>query len=111
MFLSHRTLALLALLVLLTSCASSPQIEQTAPLFQHDMATGATPWTHSRFDDEEGKFTFALFSDLTGGEREGVYEVAIEQLRLLRPELIVNVGDLIEGGTTDREQLARDLEP
>ena len=106
MLLSHRTPALLALLVLLTSCASSPQIEQTAPLFQHDMANGATPWTHNRFDDEEGKFTFALFSDLTGGERDGIFNVAVEQLRLLRPELIVNVGDLIEGGTADREQLS-----
>ena len=31
--------------------------------------------------------------------------MAVKQLRLLRPELIVNVGDLIEGGDADREQL------
>jgi hypothetical protein len=104
------TALLLATLTLLTACAGSqpaePQAE--APLFRHDITGEVTPWTHSDFDNEEGKFTFALFSDLTGGEREDVFAVAIEQLRLLRPELIVNVGDLIEGGTTDREQLANE---
>ena len=35
--------------------------------------------------------------------RERVFEIAIAQLALLRPELIMNVGDLIDGGTTDRE--------
>ena len=47
---------------------------------------------------------FAVFSDLTGGERERVFEIAVAQLNLLRPELIVNVGDLIDGGT-DRAEL------
>ena len=40
-----------------------------------------------------------MFSDLTGGEREGVFEVAVAQLNMLRPEIIVNVGDLIDGST------------
>jgi hypothetical protein len=102
----------LLLLVLLTACVGNPPAD-TPPgaeptVFVHDFGGGETPWTHSEFDDEEGKFTFALFSDLTGGERQGVFQVAIEQLRLLRPELIVNVGDLIEGGTTDRDQLERE---
>jgi hypothetical protein len=47
---------------------------------------------------------FAIFSDLTGGERNGVFELAVEQLNLLRPELVVNVGDLIEG-STDRGEI------
>ena len=101
-------LLLPATLLLLAACASRPPADPGSAVFQHDISGEVRPWTHENFDDEEGKFTFALFSDLTGGEREGVYEVAIEQLRLLRPELIVNVGDLIEGGTTDREQLARE---
>jgi predicted MPP superfamily phosphohydrolase len=49
---------------------------------------------------------FAVFADITGGEREGVFEMAVEQLNLLRPELIVNVGDLIDGDT-DRAELDR----
>ena len=99
---------LLVLLILLTACASSQPTHSEATQFQHDIAGQATPWTHSSFDNEEAKFTFALFSDLTGGEREDIFEVAVEQLNLLRPELIVSVGDLIEGGTADREQLARE---
>ena len=99
---------LLVLLILLTACAGSQPNQPEALQFRHDIQGQATPWTHSNFDNEEAKFTFALFSDLTGGEREGIFEVAVEQLNLLRPELIVSVGDLIEGGTTDREQLTRE---
>jgi hypothetical protein len=101
---------LITTLSLLTACAARQQVGTpgASPVFEHDVTGPATPWTHSNFDDEEGKFTFALFSDLTGGEREGIFEVALEQLRLLRPELIVNVGDLIEGGSRDRGQLARE---
>ena len=76
--------------------------------FEHDFATGATPWSHDNFDDGEGKFTFAVFSDLNGGERARVFEVAVEQLSLLRPELILSVGDLIDGGTEDRAKLTRE---
>ena len=54
-------------------------------------------WNRAQFDSADGKFTFAIFSDLTGGEREHVFEIAVAQLNLLRPELIINVGDLIEG--------------
>jgi len=59
------------------------------------------PWSGEHFDDSGNKFTFAIHSDLTGGEREDIYEVAVAQLSLLRPEFIINVGDLIEGGTED----------
>jgi hypothetical protein len=103
----YRSLPLLIAVMLGAACAGNPRPAQDPSLFQHDMGDAqARPWTHSDFDNEEGKFTFALFSDLTGGERAGVFEIAVEQLRLLRPELIVSVGDLIEGGTDDRAQLA-----
>lgn len=69
--------------------------------FRSELNSEAKPWTHSRFDSHEDKFTFAVFADLTGREREGVFEVAMEQLNLLRPEFIVNVGDLIEGNSDD----------
>lgn len=75
---------------------------------QHDIKTNAKPWTNEQFDADNNKFTFAVFSDLTGGEREHIFKVAIAQLALLRPELIMSVGDLIEGGTTDRDQLSKE---
>ena len=96
-----------AVCLLLFACASQQPVADVEPAsFVHEIGEGPLPWTDQGFDNSAEKFTFALFSDLTGGEREGIFSVAIEQLRLLRPELIVSVGDLIEGGTTDREQLA-----
>lgn len=99
---------LLGLLILISACAGKSPTEPQSPVFQHDFSTPVVPWTHDNFDDEPGKFTFALFSDLTGGERDGVFEVAVEQLNLLRPELIISVGDLIEGGSEDHGQLNRE---
>ena len=99
-----RRLALL-LLLSLAACAGTPPAQ---PVFVHDIASGSTPWTDAAFDNADSKFTFAVFSDLTGGERAGIFAVAVEQLRLLRPELILSVGDLIEGGSEDRAQLARE---
>ncbi len=75
--------------------------------FQHKVSGDSKPWTHEAFDSHQDKFTFAVFSDLTGGERERVFEIAVEQLALLRPELIINVGDLIEGGTDDIDEIDR----
>ena len=66
---------------------------------------GPTPWTHSQFDNTNEKFTFAVFSDLNGGERERIFEVAVAQLALLRPELIMSIGDLIDGDSEDRSAL------
>jgi predicted phosphodiesterase len=104
----HQLSMLLVVLIFISACAGQPRSESESPVFQHNFTGSAVPWTRSNFDDESDKFTFALFSDLTGGERDGVFEVAVEQLRLLRPELIVSVGDLIDGGTMDHEQLARE---
>ena len=74
--------------------------------FSHEFADDTTPWTHENFDSADDKFTFAIFSDLYGGERERIFNIAMAQLNLLRPELILSVGDLINGGTEDRKQLA-----
>jgi hypothetical protein len=101
-----RLLSCLLTAALIAACAAGPQ--GSAPVFEHAVASGPVPWTHDRFDSDPEKFTFAVFSDLTGGERAGIFDVAIEQLRLLRPELIVNVGDLVEGGDFPREHLVRE---
>jgi hypothetical protein len=74
-------------------------------MFQHDVSGQVLPWTNEVFDAANEKFTFAVFSDLTGGERERVFEIAVAQLAMLRPELIINVGDLIEGGTDDLAEI------
>ena len=88
----------------LFGCASVTDIRD--PLFRHDVASGPTPWTKPGFDVGDDRFTFAVFSDLTGGERPRIFEIAVAQLNLLRPELIMNVGDLIEGASASKEALA-----
>ena len=104
----HRLVAVFAALVLVASCS-----EQSAPtgssttggraVLEHDIVRGPTPWTDRDFVYDADAVRFAVFADLTGGERDGIFEIAVEQLNMLRPELIVNVGDLIEGSTDPRE--------
>jgi len=89
-----------ALFCVVLGC-SGPATPPVDPVFQHGVSGEVRPWTHEKFDTTQDKFTFAVFSDLTGGERERIFEIAVAQLAMLRPELIINVGDLIEGGTED----------
>ena len=97
---------LLALCCSLLSLSSFSQDPQKAGI-QAELLKGPYPWTHDKPDAENGKFMFAVFSDLTGGERADVFEIAVHQLNLFRPEIIVNVGDLIEGGSDSTEELNR----
>lgn len=95
-----RSLPIVALLFVFVGCSGPPAAPEN-PDFVLPETGSVQPWTNDSFDAGEDKYTFAVHSDLTGGEREGIYEVAIAQLSLLRPEFIINVGDLIEGGTED----------
>jgi len=82
--------------------------ERPAAAFEHALPSGVVPWTSERFDVEgagaadEG-FTFAIVSDLNAGERADIFKIAVQQLALLRPELIMSVGDLIDGVSTTPE--------
>ncbi len=78
--------------------------------FHHHFQSGPTPWSDNEFDRSQEKFTFAIFSDLNGGEREKVFEVAVAQLSLLHPEFILSLGDLIDGGTENKETLKNEWE-
>lgn len=91
--------------LLILSCKKEPKPE---PIFVHDIKNGPTPWTSSTFEETEADFTFALISDLNGGEREGVYSRAVIQLNRMDPTFVLSVGDLIDGGTADTMQLAKE---
>lgn len=80
------------------------------PIFEHDILSGPTPWTSDSFELEEEDFTFAIISDLTGGERPNIYATAVGQLNRLDPTFVLSVGDLIEGGTEDTAQLEKEWE-
>ena len=64
--------AVLTLVTLLLGC-SGPSIRPGKTLFQHDVPGNIVPWTNKAFDSSDDKFTFAIFSDLTGGERERIF--------------------------------------
>lgn len=78
----RQLLIMSAVFLLVSACAGTPPVEPESPVFQHEFTGAQLPWTNDQFDNAEDKFTFAVFSDLNGGEREGVFEVAVEQLRL-----------------------------
>jgi hypothetical protein len=75
------------------------------PRFDHGLGDGPHPWSSESFAAAEGDFTFAIIGDLTGGERPGIFEIGARQLALLRPEIILSIGDLIEGASEDSAAL------
>jgi predicted phosphodiesterase len=99
------TFLLMSIGMLLLGCEPG---QKNLPQFDHDVKEGPAPWTSDVFEIEEDDFTFAIISDLTGGEREGVYSTAVKQLNRLDPTFVMSVGDLIEGGTEDSLQLAKE---
>ena len=99
-----KNLFLAILIIGLVSCHDAGN----KPTFLHDVKDGPTPWTSDTFEPEEDDFTFAIISDLNGGEREGVYSAAVSQLNRLDPTFVLSVGDLIDGGTEDSVQLAKE---
>ena len=52
---------------------------------------------------EEGAFTFAIFGDRTGGPHKGVNVLAqaVADVNLIEPDLVMTVGDLIDGYDND----------
>ena len=93
---------LLTAVVLLAGCASTGT-------FHYDNAAlpGAKPWTSEAFNNKPDEFQFAVIGDRTGGSNlEGIFPRAIDQLNLLRPEFVINVGDLVEGYAEDKAKAA-----
>ncbi len=101
----HHLIFLSTIIIIFVGCGRTTE-NRTNPTFEHDIKSGPTPWTSDVFELEEDDFTFAIIADLTGGERQGVFSTAVEQLSWLDPTFVVSVGDLIEGGTEDSLQLA-----
>jgi predicted phosphodiesterase len=85
------------------SKASAEQNKETA-VFIYDRAaiTGPKPWTSENFRNNPDNFQFAVVGDRTGGsDPGGIFNRAMEQLDLLQPEFVINVGDLVEGYAKD----------
>ena len=96
--------------VLLLFALACTNTSQSSREFEYSIENGPKPWTNEVFEAGEVDFTFAIISDLTGGERPGIFKVAVEQLNMLDPDFVLSVGDLIEGGTEDTNQLIKEWE-
>ena len=84
----------------------SAACQAVAADFHHGLS-GPKPWTSESFLDDPQEFHFAIIGDLTGDERPNVYAAAVEKLNLLRPEFVMSVGDLVQGGGVGRTALER----
>jgi hypothetical protein len=66
------------------------------------------PVTEKPYAGAADTLRFAIFSDRTGGARQGIFEDAVKKMSLLLPEFVINVGDCVEGYTQDADQLNRE---
>ena len=57
--------------------------------------------------DEQDAFTFVIFGDRTGGPVEGIKVLAdaVRDVNLLTPDLVMTVGDLVQGYNSDEKWL------
>ena len=88
---------LLAGIILQSGCSTA--------VFHFDRAAlpDAKPWTSEDFKNDPDNFQFAVIGDRTGGANvQGTFAIAMDQLNLLQPEFVINVGDLVEGYTKDK---------
>lgn len=92
------------------ACVVAALAACSSPVFKSDIASGPAPWTHTAFDDAPEDFSFAVVADLESGYRPGVFDVALAELKLLRPTFILTIGDMIDGGTEDVPELKRQWE-
>ncbi len=97
----------LIIFLMLVPLACKKQVNKV-PVFVHDIAQGPKPWTGETFKEGGDDFTFAIISDLNGGERQGVFNVAVAQINRLEPTFVLSIGDLIDGGTEDMATLAKE---
>lgn len=68
--------------------------------FSHQLKGEKFPWT--RIPNISGDdYRFVIISDLTGGEKEGVFEKVVDKINMLAPDFVMCVGDLIDGYTLD----------
>ena len=100
-------MALLTGLILQSGCSTSPSVNPPSA-FQYDQAVmpEAKPWTSKDFKNNPDNFQFVIIGDRTGGANaEHTFALAMDQINLLLPEFVINVGDIIEGYADDKDEL------
>ena len=87
--------------------AAAAKTPSRAGRFEADLPkAGVKPWTAMPVLGAS-PLRFAVIGDHTGLARPGVFEQGLRQVSWLQPDFILSVGDLIEGYTEDRVEIAR----
>ncbi len=78
------------------AAAQSPEFPERMPIVERP------------FSSDPDKFSFAIIGDKTGGglDKWHVFDRSIDEINTLKPDFAIMVGDLIQGDTSDLEQLA-----
>jgi hypothetical protein len=66
------------------------------------------PWSDKPFLNDDKQFQFVVVTDRTGGQRDGIFEQAVQKINLMRPEFVMSVGDLVEGYLDNEAQNQRE---
>jgi len=104
---STATTTILVVAVLASGCAVQERTSEV-PVFSYETErlSGARPWTVKEFRNEPEAFQFVIIGDRTGGANvQRTFEMAVQQINLLQPEFVINVGDLIEGYSDQSTEL------
>jgi len=102
------TLTAVALAILLGCAQTTQYTNDDVSAFYYDVETfpDAKPWSSENFQNKPENFQFAIIGDRTGGANAlGTFDLAMDQINLLQPEFVINVGDLIEGYPIDEDDL------
>ena len=93
--LKNVVILVLCFAIIPTTTAQKPNFPERMPIVERP------------FSDDPDKFTFAIIGDKTGGglDKWPVFDRAIDEINILKPDFAIMVGDLIQGDTTDIKQL------
>ncbi len=88
----------------------SPENNKKSPFAYDETALpNKKPWTSEHFNNNPENFQFVIIGDRTGGANaEGTFKLAVNQINLLQPEFVINVGDVIEGYSDDKAELNKE---
>lgn len=104
-----RTILIVSIFTLHAACnpvKQEPTAKKSPFSYDQSKVTKAKPWTSENFKNKPDNFQFAIIGDRTGGANvEGTFTRAMEQINLLQPEFVINVGDIIEGYTRNKDDL------
>jgi hypothetical protein len=105
----HKISLIILAMAMLLACTQTVQksSENVSPFDYDEQALLASkPWTTKDFRNNPDNFQFAIIGDRTGGANaQETFKLAMDQINLLQPEFVINVGDLIEGYAETRDEL------